>query len=335
MLKDNKDNLVDFVITWVDANDIEWQREKNKYSKDKKGDNSVIRYRDWEILKYWFRGVEKFAPWVNKIHFITYGHIPTWLNTDNPKLNVVKHTDFIPEKYLPTFNSHTIENNMHLIKELNENFVYFNDDMFIIDEVKKEDFFKNNLPCDSFAENILTAGNKNSTFHYILLNNMEIINNYYNKRQFIKKYPAKFLNIKYGVKNIRTLLLLPWSNFSLIYDTHIPVSLKKQTLYDVWNKEYERFNETCMHKFRTSQDVSQYVFRYWQMLNGKFKPRSFKFGKVFTLKNENKEIYNTIEKQKYKIICINDSDSIDFEKVKKELQNSFERILPEKSSFEK
>lgn len=39
-------------------------------------DNRVIRYRDWENLKYWFRGVETFAPWVNKVYFITYGHIP-------------------------------------------------------------------------------------------------------------------------------------------------------------------------------------------------------------------------------------------------------------------
>ena len=81
-------------------------------------------------LQYWFRGVGKFAPWVNRIHFITYGHLPPWLNVDHPKINIVRHTDYIPKKYLPTFNSHVIELNIHRIEGLANCFVYFNDDTF-------------------------------------------------------------------------------------------------------------------------------------------------------------------------------------------------------------
>ena len=124
-------NQIDFVITWVDGNDPEWIREKEKYSQNNAGDNREIRFRDWGILKYWFRSIEKFAPWVNKIYFITWGHLPAWLNTNNPKLIIVKHEDYIPSKYLPTFNSHTIEWNIHRIKGLSDNFVYFNDDTFL------------------------------------------------------------------------------------------------------------------------------------------------------------------------------------------------------------
>ena len=100
---------IDFVIMWVDGSDPKWLEEKNKYL-DKKIDtsNAINRYRDMGVLKYWFRGVEKFAPWVNKIHFVTWGHVPSWLNTNNPKLNVVKHEDFIPQKYLPVFNANAI-----------------------------------------------------------------------------------------------------------------------------------------------------------------------------------------------------------------------------------
>ena len=52
---------VDFVIIWVDGNDINWQRERDKYANVKNGssgDNRKIRYRDWDNLQYWFRGVE-------------------------------------------------------------------------------------------------------------------------------------------------------------------------------------------------------------------------------------------------------------------------------------
>lgn len=326
---------IDFVITWVDGNDREWRENKNKYSEIKEDiDGSDIRYRDWEILKYWFRGVEKFAPWVNKIHFVTYGHLPNWLNIKHPKLNIVNHKDYIPEEYLPTFNSHTIENNMHRIKNLSENFVYFNDDMFILKETAPDDFFKKGLPCDSFAENILTIYKKNDIFPHILLNNMSIINTNFNKKDVIKKNLGKYLNIKYGKMNIRTLPLMMWNNFSMIYDTHIPVSLNKKTLIEVWNKEYEKFDETCKNKFRSQNDVSQYVFRYWQMLKGEFVPRSFKFGKIISLKNDNDSICKIIEDSKYKIICVNDDESADFENTKNSLIKSFDKILPEKSSFE-
>ena len=122
---------IDFVVTWVDGNDPIWQAEKAKYSPNKNADNRNVRFRDWDNMQYWFRAVEKFAPWVNKIHFVTYGHLPKWLNTDNPKLNIVKHSDFIPKEYLPTFSSHSIELNLHRIEGLAERFVYFNDDMFL------------------------------------------------------------------------------------------------------------------------------------------------------------------------------------------------------------
>ena len=152
MADNSSDNeRIDFVIPWVDGSDPEWLKERNAVSSDigksvsseggcgsdslKNGDsiedNSGARYYSWDNLQYWFRGVEKFAPWVNKIHFVTWGHIPPWMNTDAPKLHIVNHKDYIPEQFLPTFNSNTIELNFHRIEGLSEKFVYFNDDTFI------------------------------------------------------------------------------------------------------------------------------------------------------------------------------------------------------------
>ena len=117
---------IDFVILWVDGNDPKWQSEKATYDSNINDDsNSASRYRDWGLLPYWFRGVEKFTPWVNKIHFVTWGHVPEFLNLNNPKLNIVNHKDFIPEEYLPTFSSHAIELNIHRIPGLSEKFIYF------------------------------------------------------------------------------------------------------------------------------------------------------------------------------------------------------------------
>ena len=84
---------IGFVITWVDGSDPVWQAERNKYVSEKQKSHSDIagdkRYSDNGLLRYWFRGIEQFTPWVRKICFVTYGHLPEWLNLNHPKLNIV------------------------------------------------------------------------------------------------------------------------------------------------------------------------------------------------------------------------------------------------------
>ena len=105
------EHKIDFVITWVDNSDPEWRERCLRYAKEEGRSITISseRYRDWDNLRYWFRGVETFAPWVNKVHFITCGHLPKWLNPQAEKLNIVKHSDYMDERYLPTFSSHPIE----------------------------------------------------------------------------------------------------------------------------------------------------------------------------------------------------------------------------------
>ena len=169
------ENSIDIVITWVDGNDPEWRSEKNKTRYDKEQlvetDDREERFRDWENLRYWFRGIENCAPWVRKVHFVTWGHLPKWLNTKHPKLNIVRHTEYIPPEFLPTFNSHTIEWNMHRIPGLSEKFVYFNDDMFLLKRTGETDFFRNGLPVDMLALQPDVANVDNPVMPYIYLNN--------------------------------------------------------------------------------------------------------------------------------------------------------------------
>lgn len=328
---------IDFVIAWVDGNDENWKKEREKYSNkgDATTDSRDIRYRDFDNLQYWFRGVEKFAPWVRKIHFITYGHIPKWLNLDNPKINIVRHEEYIPEKYLPTFSSHPIELNMHRIEGLSENFVYFNDDMFLISETSEKDFFKDGLPCDTA---VINAHPSIKGSLHISETNMEIINDNFKKNTVLKENFFKWINIKYGIKLFRTFFLLPWPDFIGIWDHHLATSFKKSTFDKLWNLEYATLDFTSSNKFRYAMDVNQWLFRYWQIVSGEFKPRKSNFGKSFVLNSDeknNSKIFNSIIKQKYKMICINDSIDIkNFDKVKNELNCVFESLLPKKSSFE-
>lgn len=324
---------IDFVIPWVDGNDPKWIEEKNKYCTEKNDKkNGENRYRDMGILKYWFRAVEKYASWVNKIYFITWGHIPEWLNTENKKIVVVNHKDYIPHEYLPTFSSHVIELNIHRIKDLSEKFVYFNDDMFINDYMSKEDFFKNNLPREYAILNPIIP---TTDFEHIVLNDIKVINNNYDKGLSMKKNRSKWLNICYGKDNIRTLFLRKWKNVCGLKESHLPCAYLKSTFSEVWNREYNILNETSKHKFRTNEDVNQWVIKYWQIMNGQFIPRNPSIGKRFELSNDNRQIIQAIKNRKFKMICINDADmNYDFERAKSDLITVFEEIYPEKSTYE-
>ena len=107
------DKKIDFVIAWVDDWDKEWQSQRNKYAGKNPEDLANFRFRDWWTLKYLFRWIEKFTPRVNNVFFVTCWHYPSWLDLNHPKLKFIKHEDYIPKEYLPTFNATTIELNFN------------------------------------------------------------------------------------------------------------------------------------------------------------------------------------------------------------------------------
>ena len=327
---------MDFVILWVDNNDKEWQREFFKY-KNLEGDKSQRRFRDWKNLKYLFRGIDNFAPWIRKIHFVSWGHLPEWLNKNHTKIHIVKHEDFIDKSCLPTFNSHTLEVNLHRIEGLADKFVYFNDDTFLIKPVEKDYFFKANLPRDMCIFNCIYL----DTISHIRLNDIIIINKYFNKFDFIKRNLFKVFNFKYGIHQIRSLFLSPWPKITGFYDPHQPQAFLKKTFEEVWAVEKETLEKTTKSKFRSVTDVNQYLFRYWQLMKGQFIPKSFY--DTYTIPVKTKKdvelVTKFIERKKYTMLCINDElgDNIneqDFNEITKRINDSFEKILPKKSSFE-
>ena len=337
----DKDRKIDFVITWVDGNDPEWQREKEIRLGHTDAlldvDDRKERYRDWDNLQYWFRGVEKYAPWVRKIHFVTWGHIPQWLNTEHPKLNIVRHEEFIPEKFRPTFNSHTIEWNLHRIKGLSEQFVYFNDDMFLIDQVKEEDFFKNGRAVDMLALQPDVANIDDTVMPYIYLNNAMVLAKYFDKRDNIKKQPGAYFHIGYPPAYfLYNMLELAFPRFTGFYTVHGPSPLMKKTYQKIWDLEPELLTEVCSHPFRHKEDVNQYVLREYQKLSGEFVPGNIRrLCGYYDIEETNDRLVHTITGQKRKMICINDSNhKIDFEKAKQEINKALAQIFPEKSTFE-
>lgn len=332
-------NDVDFVILWVDGNDLEWQKEKSLYVPNSDTDSRKQRYRDWDNLQYWFRGVEKYAPWVRKIHFVTWGHLPVWLNTKHPKLHVVNHRDFMPLEYLPTFNCNPLEINLHRIEGLSEQFVYFNDDMFLLKKTVKEDFFKNGLPCDSAILHI-HCYSEAVQFHFGYERAMGLINKYFDFHKSVAGNCRKWFCLKYGRKQLQSMVLLGCPRFPGLWQHHVASSYLKCTYKEIWSKEEEALIETTKHKFRHKLDFTQASMKAWQIAKGKFEPRAVNCSKSFMIQNNQnnvEEVAKAIRKQLYKMISINDGEMSEdsFIKNKRVVCKAFQTILPDKSSFEK
>lgn len=330
---------IDVVVLWVDGADPAWLEEKRKYMPPAEADSdSVNRYRDWGLLPYWFRAIERFTPWVRKIHFVTWGHVPEFLNLDAPKLHVVRHDEFIPAQYLPTFSSHAIEMNIHRIPDLAEHFIYFNDDMFLLRSMGEEDFFREGLPC-TYGREVPWAFNGNvGIWEHAVANNLGVINRHFSKKEAIRHHGDKFYSRCYGWKdNLRTLMLntLFPDHFTGFKNLHAPGAYLKQTFEEVWAAEPGLLHSTCSDKFRQASNVNQWVCLWWQVAGGKFHPYVVD-NEVNSVTAENLEqMCAIVENQSHDFVCINDPDGdIDFAALSDRLKKAFEKILPEKSSFE-
>ena len=327
---------IDFVVTWVDMDDPKWKEEFYKYSD--KIDNSVnekseARFRDYGFLKYWFRGVDLFAPWVRKVHFVTSGQKPEWLNIDHPKLNMVSHKDYIPEEYLPVFNSNLIEIYLHKIPGLSEQFVYFNDDFFITNHLNPTRFFENGLPKD------IAAFRKNtgiSQFEKMLKNNIRLINKHFDKREVFKRDAWKWYEPSYGSRGRLNYLLKFYNKFITLRTPHNAQPYLKSTFEDVWANCEAELTEMSHHRFRSNDDYTPELFRTWQICSSNFVPfNTYEDAKMFPLMIKSRKAIKAVREQTYSLVCLNDNVHIrNYEQTMEKIKSSFEAILPEKSSFE-
>jgi hypothetical protein len=142
---------IDVVYTWVDGADAAWRTRRDAaWTRAKPAEHNRLaantsRYVNRDELRYSLRSLTAYADWVRRIFIVTDRQVPSWLDTGNPRLRVVDHSEiFAAVDGLPTFNSHAIESRLHHIEGLGEHYLYLNDDMFLGRECVPETFYFGN-----------------------------------------------------------------------------------------------------------------------------------------------------------------------------------------------
>lgn len=293
---------MDAVITYVNGQDPLWQED---YARTLNKPVLAKRFRDWGTLKYLLRGIEKNMPFVENVFLIVSreSQVPEWV--DRSTLRIVLHSDYIPENFLPTFNSNTLELHMHRIEGLGERFLYFNDDMFPLGECRPEDFYVDGKPAMGFARHILA------------------LNSYKKICRNSDRLALKALGRRHGLSFIRP--------------QHCCSPMLRSACEDVYGKTEKELTKS-MTRTREPGNCTQYLFLDYLYHQGKAMKRRIR-AKFFSLATSSPvKIASYIKShQSASLICINDvkvpEESI--ESTKDALLKAFDRILPDKSRFEK
>lgn len=341
------DKKIDFVVTWLDSTDPAWQTEYVKYKKEstKMADTSAARYREWDLFRYWFRAVENYAPWVNKVFLVTNGKFPDWINEDHPKLVLVKHSDYIPSEFLPTFNSHTIELHMNKIPGLSEHFVYFNDDCYLNAPITPDYYFKKGLPCDCNAETLFNVPvyNKDAGFLTFIIRytNISVLNGHFNRKNTIKGSFKRWFGFHLGLISWvmgRIISFDPKGRFVGFRYRHFEQPFLKSVLDEAWEKEPEMLTNSCT-RFRENISLNPYFFRYWQFATNRFYPVKLNHARKYVLNNDDiDKIIDALKNKNIWSICANDSTMCseeDYDNIRPLIHEEFKNKFPQKSEYEK
>ena len=205
--------------------------------------------------------------------------------------------------------------------------------MFLMNHTTEKDFFEDGLPKDIgvFSPIVPNYGGIAS----IVLNNLEVINKYFNKKSVLDVAGKKFFKLFYGKHIIKNFVALLWKPVLGFYDYHIPISHKKSVFKLLEEKEKQLFLNTYKNKFRSKDEINHWLMRYWNLCSGDFIPRNIDFGRYYEISNSNIELKNILMKDNCKVICVNDSTDIEnFEETKKEILEIFEEKFPKKSKYE-
>ena len=248
---------IDMVFTYCDGTDPKFIEEKNRFLKEKdKVNNKPIRYININEIVYSVRSVLKFMPWINMIYIITNKQTPPV--ELNPKVKIIDHTEIIPKKYLPTFNSDVIESFIHNIPELSEIFLYNNDDMMHTRNINISDIIQENkFIFRNYYRNWIITQNTCEYLKRIHLTSqlfkqsnpsIKLINNHHTK--FLRKSTLKFVEEKYPkllhelrVNRVRGEIYIQYLFFcinidNILNDNIILDKYDDVIVYYLENKEY-------------------------------------------------------------------------------------------------
>ncbi|MEP2533051.1 hypothetical protein [Shimia sp.] len=123
---------IDVVIMWVDDQFDGYQDLLGQYAEDAHDTNPNRTRDNLELLRYCLRSLDQNMPEMRHLYLFTQRpQCPDWLNAQHPDLRIVHHDQVADPAILPTFNSFSILSHVHMLPDLSDQYVFFEDDMML------------------------------------------------------------------------------------------------------------------------------------------------------------------------------------------------------------
>lgn len=275
---------------WYGKKRKDFEKSPGKYT------DTYIRWRSWGTERQLIQLIKKNLPWVRNIYVILAreSQLQPWM--DDEKVKVVYHKDFIPNKYLPAFNSNTIEMFLHKIPGLSEYFIYGNDDMFPLSPMEDTDFFIDGKPCQHMIEREFPLNP--SMFQQSCLNGQSFVADLFGKGK-----PHKWL-----------------------INGHSIAPIRKCTCENLW-KVGETKIEASITMIRSEKNFLQYIYSWWQHYSGEYVDKSFPNHYIGSHDVTPEDLTALIIGTKG-VLCINDSGGTDdFRSLAKAAREALDSLL--------
>lgn len=281
---------VDVVYTWVDGTDPAWQARMREVLREidpsaiNETATSDSRFATRDELRYSLRSLEMYAGWVRRVHLVTDGQVPEWLDTDHPRIRVVDHRDiFSDPSVLPVFNSHAIESQLHHVPGLADRYLYLNDDVFFGRPVEPELFFEANGLTKFFLSQMLLDVDPPSA------RDMPVLSAAKNNRALMEKLFGRTVTTKFK---------------------HTPHPQNRQVLEELEERFPELFRQVVTSPFRHPDDVSvtsalhhYYSYATRRAVRGDIR---YTYRDISTL-TSSADLADLVEEPRYDVFCLNDT----------------------------
>ncbi|GAA2151152.1 stealth family protein [Kitasatospora kazusensis] len=285
---DTIDFPVDAVYTWVDGTDPRWQQRKAAASGEVYHAESAsdARFLSRDELRYSLRSLRANAPWIRTVFIVTDDQRPAWFPEDLPGARVVSHREIFDDPAdLPTFNSHSIESQLHHIDGLAEHFLYFNDDMFLGRPIAPHAFFTPS----GITKHFPSAA-----------------------RIPLGPVTPDDTPVDAACKNNRALLQARFGRVNSQPMDHIPYALRRSVMAEIEAAFPEAYARTAGSRFRAMTDLSvtSSLHHYFAMFTGRSVPSAVQYGYVQLAHPElAKRLAAMLARRDRDAICVNDAFS--------------------------
>ena len=315
---------MDLVYLYVNSRDEAWLKRRRQYPTE--GCNSIARFRDNDELLFSLRSVERYAPFIRRVYIVSDSAMPEWMNTEHPRLRIVSHSEIMPQRILPCFNSNVIESHLSKIPGLSEVFLYANDDTLFGNTVTPEFFFRDGKPVIRMLETNFDPDRPNDHFEEAIAN------------------ACRMMRQRYGMD----CRYLPWHN----------IDVYTKTGFDACREEFGvEFSRASFCRVRTGQDIQRVLFHYHMLAEDRcilklykrtsrlknaavtslaslFPDRLFDFFFCSIHGLSRNLLTRYFVSRRPRCLCINDDEKTTEEDILR-YQACMRRLFPMKSSFEK